>query len=50
MSQNSYNTERMTCETWFSPFTIWVPGLELGTSGLANALPTEPTHQPKIGF
>lgn len=51
MSQNSYNTERITCESWFSSFTVWVPGLELGSSGLlANVLPTEPTHQPKIGF
>lgn len=51
MPQNTYNTERKTCESWFSPFTVWVPGLELGSSGLlANVLPTEPTHQPKTGF
>lgn len=47
----THNTERITCESWFSPFTVWVPGPERGSSGLlANALPTEPTHQPKTGF
>lgn len=38
MAQNTHSTERTTCESRFSPTTIWDLGLELKSSGLlANA-------------
>lgn len=30
-------------ESWFSPSVVWVPGIELRSSGLV-ALPDEPSH------
>lgn len=36
-----------TCRTWFSPYTIWSPGPELGSSGLVTGLSLpEPSAGP----
>lgn len=37
-----------TCGNWFSPFTMWIPGTELSSSGLTwhTLLPSELSHWP----
>lgn len=35
------------CRRQFLPFTVWLPGIELRSTGLAEA-PAEPSHQPLL--
>lgn len=38
MSWNMYGSQRIACRTWFSPYTMWDPGIRLKSSELLTSV------------
>lgn len=34
MPQHTRESQQKNCKSWLSPFTLWVPGIELRPSGI----------------